>query len=281
VLPADGAHAGRVAEHYSRPALAETVLARVEEGLRQEGRDPSTLTFRDLSQFDQLHSRGPKATMQLAERVGVHDGMHVLDVGGGMGGPARMLAGEFGCRVTALDLTEDFTRAGQTLTERVGLSHLLSFRTGNALDMPFEDNSFDLVWAQHSVMNIADRERLYGEMHRVLRPGGRLALHDMAQGSGGQVHYPVLWAPTPEISFLLTPEATRALIVAAGFREVSWVDATILTAEWFRKTMEAASAANSALADPRAARSMAARASVLRNLEEGRLACIEAVFEKV
>jgi SAM-dependent methyltransferase len=219
--------------------------------------------------------------MELAVRAEVHSGMHVLDVGGGLGGSARMLAGQFGCRVTVLDLTEDFTRAGETLTERVGLGHLVSFHTGNALDMPFEDGSFDLVWTQHASMNIADKERLYGEMHRVLRPGGRLVLHDMMAGDGGEVHYPVLWAPTPDISFLRSPEATRALITETGFREVAWVDATRITAEWFRDTMEAASDANAALADPRAARSMAARASVLRNLEEGRLACIEAVFEKV
>jgi SAM-dependent methyltransferase len=276
----DGAHAGRVAQHYSRPGLAETVLARAEQALRQAGRDPSALTPRDLAPFDQLHARGPLATMELAGRAGIHDGMHVLDVGGGMGGSARMLASETGCRVTVLDLTEDFTRAGEALTERLGLGHLVTHRTGNALDMPFGDGSFDVAWTQHAVMNIVDRRTLYAEMHRVVLPGGRLALHDMTGPNGGDIHYPVLWAPTADISFLLSPEATREYVTAAGFREVEWIDATPVTIEWYRMRLES-EAATAQPTDPRAVRSLAARANVLRNMEEGRLVCIEAVFEKV
>jgi SAM-dependent methyltransferase len=277
--PVDGTHARRVVEHYARPGLAEAILTRAGEALRQQGRDLSMLTYRDLAPFDNYHSRGPLATRELAQMAGIREGMEVLDVGGGVGGSARMLATEFGCRVSVLDLTEDLTRAGEALTERLGLSDRVRFQVGNALDLPFDAGTFDLVWTQHSVMNIADRPRLYGEMHRVLRPGGRLALHDMMQGSGGEVHYPVLWASTTDISFLLTPEATRALLSETGFREVAWLDATAITAGWFRDSMGVH--VRNSPGDARAARSMDARENVLRNLEEGRLVCIEAVFEKV
>jgi SAM-dependent methyltransferase len=277
--PVDGTHARRVVEHYGRPGLAEAILTRASEALRQQDRDLSTLTYRDLAPFDNYHSRGPLATRELAQMAGIREGMEVLDVGGGVGGSARMLATEFGCRVSVLDLTEDLTRAGEALTERLGLSDRVRFQVGNALDLPFDAGTFDLVWTQHSVMNIADRPRLYGGMHRVLRPGGRLALHDMMQGSGGEVHYPVLWASTTDISFLLTPEATRALLSETGFREVAWLDATAITAGWFRDSMGVH--VRNSPGDARAARSMDARENVLRNLEEGRLVCIEAVFEKV
>ena len=278
--PVDGTPAGQVAQHYSSPGRAELVLARTEQALTRAGRRPSTLTFRDVAAFDQYHSRGREATMELAELAGVREGMSVLDVGGGVGGPARLLAGEFGCRVTVLDLTEDFTRAGEILTERVGLSDRVRFHTGNALNMPFDSGSFDLVWTQHASMNIEDKERLYAEIHRVLRPGGRLALHDMMAGERRGAHYPVMWASTPDISFLRKPEEVRALITATGFRELAWVDVTQVTLEWFRKRREAERTSNVA-DDPLAVRLDTVGANVLRNLEEGRLACIEAVFEKV
>ena len=125
-----------------------------------------------LAPLDQLHIRGKEATLDLARLAELTPGMLVLDVGGGIGGPARTLANEFGCVVTVLDLTEEFCRVGEMLTARTGLSDRVTFRPGNALDMPFPSSSFDRVWVQHSSMNIAAKERLFAEIHRVLRPGG-------------------------------------------------------------------------------------------------------------
>jgi len=153
-------------------------------------------------------------------------GMRVLDVGGGIGGPARSLASEFGAIVTVLDLTAEYCRVGAMLTERTGLADQVTFQQGDALDLPFADGQFDLVWTQHSSMNIADKERLYGEMYRVLRPGGRLALFEVMAGAVQPVHFPVPWAHDPAISFLQSPDSVQAILTGAGFRVAVWNDMT-------------------------------------------------------
>ena len=190
-----------VGEHYARGDLA----ARILEALRAAGKDPDALTTDDLAPIDQLHIRGKEATLELAHRAGLTSGTRVLDIGGGLGGPARTLASEFGCTVEVLDFTEEFCRAGEHLTTRTGLSNQVSFRHGNALEMPYPDARFDVVWTQHSSMNIADKERLYAETQRVLRPGGRLALHEILAGPVSPIHFPVPWARDPDLGSLRPP----------------------------------------------------------------------------
>ncbi len=167
-----------VDEHYGRGNLTGRIL----EALRDSGKDPKSLDAEDLSPIDHFHTGGRRATLILAHLAGITSGMRVLDVGGGLGGPARALASEFGCTVEVLDITQEFCRAGEMLTKRTGLGDLVSFRYGSALEMPYPDASFDFVWTQHSSMNIADKERLYQEIHRVLRPGGSLAMHEIMAG---------------------------------------------------------------------------------------------------
>jgi SAM-dependent methyltransferase len=191
-----------VGEHYARGAL----LARTLEALRAAGKRADTLATRDLAPIDQLHARGREATLELARLAGIEAGMRVLDVGGGLGGPARTLASEFGCAVEVLDLTEEFCRAGAAFTTRTGLSDLVSFRHGSALEMPYPDASFDAAWTQHSSMSIADKGRLYGEIHRVLRPDGRLALHEILAGPVSPIYLPVPWARRPELNHLCPPD---------------------------------------------------------------------------
>jgi sarcosine/dimethylglycine N-methyltransferase len=209
-----------VSDHYGRGDLGRTILA----ALRAAGKDPDTLTVEDLGPIDQLHVRGTEATLELARLTGLTPAMKVLDVGGGIGGAARILASEFGCSLIVLDLTEEFCRVGKMLTARTRLSDRVTFRLGNALDMPFPDNSFDVVWVQHSSMNIAAKERLFAEIYRVLRPGGRLALHEIMAGPVTPIHFPVPWARNPLISHLLPPETVRVLIKGIGFKEIAWVD---------------------------------------------------------
>lgn len=161
--------------HYGRADLLEAILAAV----RATGKDPDALTPDDLAPIDQFHTRGKPATIELATLAGLRAGMRVLDVGGGIGGPARTLAAEFGCSVTVLDLTEAYVRTGEAITARLGLSDRVSFRHGSALALPFADGSFDAAWTQHSSMNVADKAQMYAEIRRVLRPGGIFALHEV------------------------------------------------------------------------------------------------------
>jgi len=146
----------------------------------------------------------------------------VLDVGGGLGGPARTLAVEFGCRVTAIDLTESYVRAAEQLTKRLGLSDRVTHHVGDALNLPFDDSAFDAVWTQNSGMNIADKPRLYREFHRVLRLGGILALQEPMAGPVQPPIFPLMWANEPADSFLRSLDEMRALIEKVGFRTKSW-----------------------------------------------------------
>jgi SAM-dependent methyltransferase len=266
--------------HYSRDDLGEAILA----GLHAAGQDPATLSPADLMAIDQFHIGGRDATLGLMELAGVPPGATVLDVGGGLGGAARTLASERACTVIVLDLTEMYCRVGALLTERTGLSDRVSFRHGNALDLPFDDASFDIVWTQHSSMNVADRERLYAEFHRVLRPGGTFALHEIMAGPNQPIHFPVPWARRPEISFLRTPVEVRDLLTRTGFRERGWVDLTAPSTIWWRERL--AEAATQPGPPPLGLHILlgsdfpAMMQNMKRNLEEARLEVIQGVFER-
>lgn len=211
-----------VEQHYASRDLGEAILA----ALQGMGKDIDRLTPDDLAPVDEFHGGQRPATIRLAELAGLTGGERVLDVGSGLGGPSRYLAWRYGCRVSGVDLTAEFVRIAEMLTRRTGLADKCDYTQGDALDLPFADQSFGIVWSQNAAMNIADRDRLYRGMRRVLKPGGRLALQEVAAGPGGPPHLPVQWAREPGISFLFSAAETRAKLEAAGFRVVAWQDTT-------------------------------------------------------
>ena len=262
-----------VNEYWGRENLGQTIL----DALAAAGKDLDALTIDDTAAADQFHGGGKGATLRLARLAGLSPGMRVLDVGGGLGGPARTLAVEFGCDVTGLDLTESYVHAASLLTDRLRLGDRVRHRVGNALALPFDDGAFDVVWTQNSGMNITDKESLYAGFHRILRPGGLLAIQEPMAGPVQPPIFPQMWAREPAQSFLRTPTEMRALIERAGFRVRAWDD---VTAETAGSGPGAAVPAHSIqrLVMGEALETIT-RAGQL-NREEGRIVMVQAVFRR-
>jgi SAM-dependent methyltransferase len=217
-----GADRAAIRDYWARDGLGQAIF----DALADAGKDVAALTVDDVAPADHFHGGGKPATERLARIAAPPAESRVLDVGGGLGGPARTLAVRYGCRVTVIDLTESYVRAGELLTERLRLGDRVSHRVGDALELPFPAGTFDMVWTQNSGMNIADKERLYAGFHRVLRPGGLLAFQEPMAGPTGPPTFPLMWARDASQSFLRTPDEMRVLIEEAGFRVRVWDDVT-------------------------------------------------------
>jgi MPBQ/MSBQ methyltransferase len=201
----------------------------------------------------------------------------------GLGGTTRYLASEYDCRLTGLDLTREYCDIAEALSKKVGLDSVTHYQHGSALDMPFEDHTFDVAWSEHAQMNIADKSTLYQEIWRVLKPGGRLALHDILQGPGGSLYYPVPFAETPSMCFLITPEALRQMLEQIGFRVLAWEDKTPTTLETSRAAAEWRKSSGPAplgLHLLQGATAATKAANTIRNMKEGRSVVFQAVLER-
>jgi ubiquinone/menaquinone biosynthesis C-methylase UbiE len=278
-MSTSAADSDKVNNHYSSDDLNTKILL----ALSSVGKDPDRLTIDDLVPIDEFHVRGRNATVDLARDLGLDKNMRVLDVGCGLGGAARYLAHTFGCHVTGVDLNPDYCRVAADLTRRIGLESLVSFQQGNATNLPFPDASFDIVWTQHTAMNVPDKSLFYQELWRVLKPGGRLALYDILAGAGGEVYFPVPWAREPSISYLQTAQQLLDRLTETGFAIEVWRDVTETGRSWFRhmrdKTCQEGPPSfglQLLLGDD--FRAMAH--NQMLNLEEERIALIEAVIRR-
>lgn len=203
-----------VARHYRLADLEERLLAALEaNGIPRAG-----LTAEQLGAVDEFHVGAREATIAIAGQMRLTPEMRLLDVGCGVGGPARYFASVHHCDVTGIDLTEDFVRAAQSLTARVGLSDRAHFQQGSALEMPFEPASFDGAYLFHVGMNIADKKKLFSEIARVLRPESTLVIFDFMRIEPGEFAFPVPWAGTESESTVASVEQYRAALAAAGFQ---------------------------------------------------------------
>ena len=193
-VPAPPPTPGAIRRHWDRDGLTGAIR----HVLETSGLDLGALTIEDLAPLDQFHAGALPFTVRLATLGGLTEGMRVLDVGGGLGGPARTLAARFGCRVTVVDLAASYVDAGRMLTSLLRLDEEVDFIVGDALQLPVADGSFDAVWTQNSGMNIADKARLYAGFRRVLRSGGRLVTQEPVAGPVRPPVYPVMWADDPD-----------------------------------------------------------------------------------
>lgn len=205
-----------VAAHYGRDNVEELLLGVISSA----GGNPERFAPSELKGADQLHTGGPTATTRVAERAGINAGSHVLDLGSGMGGVARQLAHDFGATVHGVELTHQFVAAARSLTQRTGLTGQVTFSQGSILALPFGEppaEAFDAAVVVHVGMNIRDKDKMFAEAARVLRPGGVLAVYDVMLMGGDIEHYPLPWAATAETSFVQPPLAYSDALAQAGF----------------------------------------------------------------
>lgn len=271
-----------VSGHYGWSGLMEII----EDEIRRHGINPQEVTVAQLAPVDNYHWLRLAGTLALADAAAISRSERVLDVGGGIGGPARQLASRVGCHVTVLDVTPEYCAVGERLTEWTGLPELVTFVHGSALDMPFPDGGFDVLWTQHATMNIPDKPRLYSEIARVVRPGGRFAMFDVLAGQHQPIHFPVPWASDQSVSFLLSPEETRGLISQVGFREVIWMtdqdqalEAALAKPDPLGEPDSSGNGLNPGLLNGHEGPRMGA--NVQRNMEEGRICFAMGVFERL
>ncbi len=202
-----------VARHYGDGSIEERILG----ALRSTGKDVEHLTTDDLAPVDEFHIGGRPATVEIAAVMALAPGMHLLDVGCGIGGPARYFATHHGARISGIDLTPEFIDTARALTIRLHLEHLVSWHCGSALNLPFESASFDGAYIFHVGMNISDKAQLFGEVRRVLKPGSVFAVYEVMRTGTGDLSFPLPWAQTDETSFVGSPEHYRELLQTAGF----------------------------------------------------------------
>jgi SAM-dependent methyltransferase len=205
-----------IADHWA----TGDVYARIVAALKQTSKPLDALTVQDLAPVDHFHARGLPATVELGDRLPIQAHHHILDIGCGLGGPARYFAHRFQCKVSGIDITKPFVEAANKLTHLLGMEDRVTIDYGNGHQLPYADEIFDGAYTQHVTMNVADRPQFFAEAYRVLKPGAFFALTEHGLGPTGQPHYPLPWSEDGRGAYLVAPAETRALLVAAGFVDI-------------------------------------------------------------
>jgi ubiquinone/menaquinone biosynthesis C-methylase UbiE len=268
-----------IESHYRRDGIFESILA----ALQTMGIEPDAVIGKDLAAVDAFHVGGRDATIELSDRLALKPGTRVLDVGCGLGGSARFLAAERHCRVTGVDLTAEYIDVAKRLAQLLNLGEVTDFRQCSALGLPFPDHSFDVVWTEAVQMNIADKQGFYSEIARVLSLEGRFAFHDIFQGEGGELHYPVPWANERSISSLTTPDAVHDILRKLQFNIRVWEDKSQHALKWLASAVARSKAARPVPLGLHLLMGETTEAKLqnnIRNLAERRFVVVQGIAEK-
>ena len=221
-------------KHYGISGILNSIL----DGLESSGKDLHSLEPNDLSPIDEFHTRGKESTIEIADLAQLQPHHTVLDVGCGLGGSARYIANEYGCSVVGIDLTDEYVDVANKLTEFVKLTDKVSFQQGSALELPFPSENFDIVWTEHTQMNIPYKGKFYSELSRVLKPKGRLVFHDVFLGTARAPHYPTPWAEYDSLSSLCTQEEAKTAIQNSNLEVNEWKDKSEQSLEFFKEMIK-------------------------------------------
>jgi SAM-dependent methyltransferase len=269
----------RISGYYAVDGLGERILSALEAA----GKDPDALAADDLAPIDAFHIRGRKATAELASWADLRPDERVLDIGCGLGGTCRFLAEAYRCRVTGVDITGVFCRVAALLSARTGLADRTDYHQCDAAVLPFSGAAFDVVWTEHVQMNVPDKRAFYREIHRVLKPGGRLVFHELFSGEREDLLYPLPWAGNAAINHVVPADTAEALLSELGFGPRRWEDKTAPSEAFFARALARIRekgwppAGIHLLMGPD---TTAKFENLLKNLESGRLRVVQAVVER-
>lgn len=231
--------ADALTRHYDHGDL----LASIKRGIEALGKTAETVTLDDLAAVDEFHIGGRQASIAFLDQMELGVGQEILDIGCGLGGPARFVADHYNCNVTGVDLTAEYISTGQALCDWTCLADKVTFQQGSALEMPMADASFDHVYMMHVGMNIEDKASLCAEAHRLLRPGGCFGIYDIMLTGPGDLILPVPWSSLPETSFVCSAGAYKEALEAAGFMVTAERNRRDFALEFFEKQKAKAAAA--------------------------------------
>lgn len=217
-----------IKNHYLKEELYEDIVNR----LKEQDIDLNKVKRSDIAGADEFHVRGATVSKELANSINLK-GASVLDLGCGLGGPCRMLADEYNCQVTGIDLSTEYIRTAKELSKLVNLDSKTTFIQGDATKLPFDDNTFDVVWTQHVQMNIPEKEKFYSEISRVLKVGGHFLYYDILRKEDGEVNYPMPWASTSDYSFLFKEEEMGSFLKQLGLTKEQSTDQTQAGIDFF------------------------------------------------
>ena len=267
-------------EHYGVSGILNSIL----DGLESSGKDLHRLELNDLAPIDEFHTRGKESTIEIANLAKLQPHHKVLDVGCGLGGSARYIANEYGCSVDGIDLTDEYIDVANKLTEFVNLTDKVSFKQASALEIPFPSENYDIVWTEHTQMNIAEKEKFYGELSRVLKPKGRLVFHDIFFGTNPTPYYPTPWAEYDSLSSLCTQEEAKNAIQKSNLIVNEWKDKSEQSLEFFKETVKKIEKSGPPPLGFHLLMGKTAKTKLLnqvRNLEESRVSIVQGTASKI